>query len=407
MPDFTALRRDFPILSQEIGGRRLVYLDSAATAQVPLPVLERVRAHYVCDNANVHRGIHSLSERSTAAYEAARATAAAFLGAEPEEIIFTSGTTGGINLLAQMFAEQVLRPGDAVITTQMEHHSNLVPWQEACRRSGAELRVAPVTDRGELDLLALARLLTPEVKLLAITAVSNLTGTVNPLEAIIPAAHAVGAAVLVDAAQALRHRRIDVRALGCDFLVFSGHKLGSPGGIGVLYAARDRLAQLRPVRFGGGMVDDVTDYEATFSAAPQCFEAGTPNYPAAIGLGAALEYLQEIGLDAIAAHERELLAAYAEMLGKFPTVRILGAPRSRAGALSFTVEGASAFDVAVLLDKLGVAVRSGHHCARPLLRRLGADYAVRISPAFYNDFDEIETVEAALRCVFGVLGVRL
>ena len=406
MPDFAALRGDFPILTQELGGRRLVYLDSAATAQVPLPVLERMRAHYLSDNANVHRGIHSLSERSTAAYEAARGTAAAFLGAAPEEIIFTSGTTDGINLVAWMFSEQVLGPGDAVVTTQMEHHSNLVPWQEACRRSGAELRVAPVTDRGELDLPALARLLTPEVKLLAVTAVSNVTGTVNPLETIIPSAHAVGAAVLVDAAQALRHRRIDVRALGCDFLVFSGHKLCAPGGSGVLYAAREQQAGLRPVRFGGGMVDDVTDYEATWAEAPQCFEAGTPNYPASIGLAAALEYLQAAGLEAIAAHEHALLAAYEEMLGKFPAVRILGAPRERAGALSFTVEGASAFDVAVLLDKLGVAVRSGHHCARPLLRRLGADYALRISPAFYNILGEVEAVEAALRRVLGVLGVE-
>ena len=244
------------------------------------------------------------------------------------------------------------------------------------------------------------------MKLLAVTAVSNVTGTVNPLETIIPSAHAVGAAVLVDAAQALRHRRIDVRALGCDFLVFSGHKLCAPGGSGVLYAAREQQAGLRPVRFGGGMVDDVTDYEATWAEAPQCFEAGTPNYPASIGLAAALEYLQAAGLEAIAAHEHALLAAYEEMLGKFPAVRILGAPRERAGALSFTVEGASAFDVAVLLDKLGVAVRSGHHCARPLLRRLGADYALRISPAFYNILGEVEAVEAALRRVLGVLGVE-
>lgn len=407
MPDFDALRRDFPILEQKINGRPLIYLDSAATTQLPLPVLERMQQHYCGDNANVHRGIHSLSARSTAAYEAARAAAAAFLGALPEEIVFTAGATDGINLLAAAYAGQLLMPGDAVVATQMEHHSNLVPWQEACRRSGAELRVAPVTDSGELDLSALARLLTPAVKLLAITAVSNVTGTVNPLETIIPAAHAVGAAVLVDAAQALRHRRFDVRALDCDFLVFSGHKLCAPAGIGVLYGKRERLDGLRPVRFGGGMVEDVTERSAVWSGTPQRFEAGTPNYPAAIGLAAAIDYLQSAGPEAVAAREQALLAGYEEMLRSFPAVRVLGTPRERAGALSFTVEGASAFDVAMLLDRLGVAVRSGRHCAAPLLRRLGADYAVRISPAFYNSPDEVPAVRSALRRVFEVLGVAL
>lgn len=407
MPNLDALRRDFPILEQKINGRPLIYLDSAATTQLPLPVLDRMQRHYLGDNANVHRGIHSLSERSTAAYETARAAAAAFLGASPEEIIFTAGATDGVNLAAQMLSGQTLHPGDAVVVTQMEHHSNLVPWQEACRRSGAELRIAPVTDSGELDLSALARLLTPEVKLLAVTAVSNVTGTVNPLETVIPLAHAAGAAVLVDAAQALRHRRIDVRALDCDFLVFSGHKLCAPAGIGVLYGKQELLAPLHPVRFGGGMVDDVTELGAVWSGVPQRFEAGTPNYPAAIGLAAALEYLQSAGTEAIAAHEQALLAAYEEMLRAFPAVRILGAPRERAGAISFTVKGAAAFDVAVLLDRLGVAVRSGRHCAAPLLRRLGADYAVRISPAFYNSLDEVPAVSSALRRVFGVLGVAL
>lgn len=407
MTDFDMVRREFPILSSQVYGNPLVYLDNAATTQLPQCVLQTIQEHYEKYNSNVHRGIHYLSERSTVHFEMARESVRRFLGAKScKEIIFTSGTTDAINLVARGFQEQFLRPGDEVITTEMEHHANLIPWQEACRRSGATLRIIPLTDTGELDLNAYTAMLSPKTKLVAVTAVSNVLGTVNPLEDIIRMAHQVGAAVLVDAAQAMRHVRLCVQSLECDFLCFSGHKVMGPAGIGVLYGREEWLEQLPPVTFGGGIVDRATLYETTYDQLPQRLEPGTPNYPGAIGLAAALDYLFSLGLEEIAQREEWLLQEYEAMLKKFSSVRILGAPAKRAGAVSFTVEGASPYDISMLLDKLGVATRSGHHCAQPLLERFGVLYAVRISPAFYNQFEEISTVQSALERTLSVLGVR-
>lgn len=403
--DLSAAAGDFPILSGSVHGHPLIYLDNAATTQMPRCVLDRMQRHYAQDNANVHRGIHSLSERSTAQYEGARETVRRFLGARSaREIVFTSGTTGAINLVARGFQERFLRPGDEVIVTEMEHHSNLIPWQETCRRSGATLRIIPVTDGGELDLDAYSAMLTPKTRLVAVTAVSNVLGTVNPLKEIIAAAHRVGAAVLVDAAQAMRHMARPMQTLDCDFLCFSGHKLLAPGGIGVLYGRESLLEQLPPVSFGGGMVDQVRLSGADYGALPGRLEAGTPNYPAAIGLAAAMEYLSGAGLERVARREEELLRDYEEMLGEFQQIRILGHPARRAGAISFTAGNISPYDISMLLDRLGIATRSGHHCAQPLLRRMGAERAVRISPAFYNTPDEIDAVRQALRRIFAVLG---
>lgn len=407
MTDFDMVRGDFPILSTQTYGHPLVYLDNAATTQLPRCVLQTIQEHYEKYNSNVHRGIHYLSERSTAHFEMARETVRRFLGAKSsKEIIFTSGTTDAINLVARGFQEKLLRPGDEVIATEMEHHANLIPWQEACRRSGATLRIIPVTHAGDLDLDSYATMLSPKTKIVAVTAVSNVLGTVNLLENMIRTAHQVGAAVLVDAAQAIRHVRIQVQSLECDFLCFSGHKVMGPAGIGVLYGREEWLEQLSPVTFGGGIVDQVTLYETTYDQLPQRLEPGTPNYPGAIGLAAALDYLSALGLDEIAEREDRLLQGYENMLKKFPSVRILGEPAKRASVVSFAVEGASPYDISMLLDKLGVATRSGHHCAQPLLARLGVPYAVRISPAFYNQFEEISTVQSALERTLSVLGVK-
>ena len=391
--NIAAIRRDFPILSRQVHGRPLVYLDNGATTFVPEPVLAAVGEQYRTCQANIHRGVHYLSEQSTMRVERARAAVAAFLNAEaPEEIVFTSGATDAINLVARAFADGVLKPGDRVLTTEMEHHSNLVPWQQACRRAGAALLIAPMTDAGELDLDELMRALDAGPRLLAVTWVSNVLGTVNPLLQIIRIAHAVGCPVLVDAAQAMRHGAVDVRALDCDFLCFSGHKMMAPTGVGVLYGKLEWLKRLPPVSFGGGMIDEVTPLDATWAELPFKFEAGTPNIVGIIGLGAALDYLQSVGWNAIYAAEGDLLRYMEERLGALEGIRILGAPARRAGAISFHMNGAHPYDVAKLLDQLGVAVRSGHHCAQPLLARFGLTGAVRVTPAFYNTREEIDAL---------------
>ena len=395
--DIEAVRRDFPILSRRVHGHPLVYLDNGATTFVPEPVLTAVGAQYRTYQANIHRGVHYLSEQSTARVERVRQQVADFLNAEaPEEIIFTSGATESVNLVARAFADGILKPGDRLLVTEMEHHSNLVPWQEACRRAGAALDVVHVPETGELDQEELLRLLDAGPQLLAVTWVSNVLGTVNPLPQIIRMAHAVGCPVLVDAAQAMRHGRVDVGALDCDFLCFSGHKMMAPTGVGVLFGKRRWLERLPPASFGGGMIDEVDCKGATWAAPPFKFEAGTPNIAGIIGLGAALEYLQSLGLPAI--YEREAdLAAYAEArLRERDDLDILGAPGRRAGAISFNLLGLSPYDVAKLLDQLGVAVRSGHHCAQPLLARFGLSGAVRVTPAFYNTREEIDALIAGL-----------
>lgn len=394
--DVNGVRAQFPALAGTVHDRPLVYLDNAATAQMPRPVLEAVAA---CESrrGNVHRGIHDLSEESTAAYESARETVAAFLGARPEQITFTSGATDGLNRAARAI-EPALGPGDGVAVTRMEHHSNFLPWQQLCARTGAGLRVVPLTPAGELDRDALDRLLTPDVKLLAVTHCSNVLGTVNDIPALCALAHARGIPVAVDAAQSVCHRQVDAAALGCDWLAFSGHKLGAPFGVGVLYSKQP----LPPVVFGGGMVERVEDGRAVFAPSPLSGEAGTPNVSGAVGLAAAIRFRQALP-GGWMAHEASLLRRTEEVLAQTPGARVLGAPACREGCVSFTLDGVQAFDAAALLDQLGIAVRSGHHCAQPLLRSLGLDYALRVSPAFYNTPEEIDALGAGLKRILPIL----
>ena len=405
MLQVSEVRKDFPILNATVYGRRLVYLDNAATMQMPEPVLRAIVRHYHEDNANVHRGIHALSERSTRALEEARERVAAFLNARcSDEVVFTGGTTASLNQLADMLDHHV--PAEsAIVTTMMEHHANFVPWQSLCQRTGRPFLAAPLDERGDLDLQALEELFAEnDVGLLCVAHVSNVLGTVNPLQALIALAHAHGALAVVDAAQGIRHERIDVRALDCDFLAFSGHKIGAPTGIGVLYGKKRLLDELQPARFGGEMVDDVRVAATTFAAPPLRFEAGTPNYVGAIGLAAALAYLEGLGFDDIAGHEARLLAHAEEGLRSVDGLAILGNPVKRAGCLSFTVEGVHPFDLATMVDKLGVALRSGTQCAQPLLFEAYDVQAVtRLSPAFYNTFGEIDVAVEAVERVVALL----
>lgn len=390
-------REDFPILTEKVHQKPLIYLDNAATTQVPECVVDAMKEHWFHSNANVHRGMHTLSLRSTDAMERARRTVQRFLGAVcPEEVIFTSGTTASINSLANAYSFGILRSGDEVIVTEMEHHSNFVPWQEACKRSGAVFRTAPVTDRGDLDLDALASMLTARTRLVAVTWVSNVLGTINPIRSIIQMAHEKGALVLIDAAQAMRHTVVNVQELDCDYLVFSGHKMMGPTGIGVLYGKRELLESLPPGQFGGGMIQEVYTDRTTYGKLPFRLESGTPNYIGAIGLARALDYLTGIGMEQVAAYESKLLDQTIEILQDMQRVRILGSPEVRSGAVSFVVDGFNPTDTAMLLDSMGVAVRSGHHCAQPLLRRFSLECAVRVSPAFYNTPDEIQLFGKAL-----------
>lgn len=399
------IREDFPILDQTVFGNRLVYLDNAATTQMPQPVLEAIANHYHNDNANVHRGIHALSERSTRALENARGRVAGFINAAiPDEIVFTSGTTASLNMLADMMAH-ALRPECAVVTTIMEHHANFVPWQQMCERTRRPFLVVPLTEAGELDLAALEQTLAShKVGLVAVTHVSNVLGTVNPIGSIVELAHEHGALVAIDAAQSIRHEAIDVQELDCDFLAFSGHKMCAPTGIGVLYGKLALLEGLVPVRFGGEMVDDVRVAQTTFAPPPLRFEAGTPNYVGAIGLAAAIDYLESLGLEEVWSREKQL-ARYAEdVLSEIPGLNVLGRPALRAGCVSFSVEGVHPFDLATMVDKLGVALRSGNQCAQPLLyEAYDIGTVTRLSPAFYNTFDEIDDAVAALARVIKLL----
>lgn len=399
------IRLDFPILNTTVHNRPLVYLDNGATMQMPVQVMRAVEEQYCGFHANIHRGVHYLSEQSTSRVERARGAVAAFVNAaEPEEIIFTSGTTQSVNLTARAFSEICLGPGDVVVATEMEHHSNLIPWQEACRRTGAVLELVPLTPAGELDRAEFLRLMELGPKLVAMTWVSNVLGTVNPLEELIPLARRAGAAILIDAAQAMRHKRVDVQALDCDFLCFSGHKMMAPTGVGVLYGRRAWLERLPPVQFGGGMVDQVDARSAAYGALPFKFEAGTQNIAGIIGLEAAIQYLDNLGQEAVSAYESELLAYTEERLRTLPSAEILGAPQERAGAVSFNLAGFHGYDTAKLLDQLGVAVRSGHHCAQPLLKRFGLTSAVRVTPAFYNTKGEIDMLMDGLNRIAGLAG---
>ena len=390
------IRKDFPILKEKIYDRQLVYLDNGATTQMPECVMDCWREHYIHQNANVHRGIHYLSEKSTMALERARETAARFVGCNhPEQIIFTSGATDSLNLAAFGYALPRLEPGRKVIVTEFEHHSNYVPWQQAAKRKGAEFLVIP--RKGDLlDFSALEQALDKDTVMLSVTAVSNVTGTRMPLEQIIPMAHNYGIPVCVDASQAMRHGSMDVEKLDCDFLAFSGHKMTGPGGTGVLYGKKEYLEQMEPVRFGGGMVDVVGAADTTFGDIPYRFEAGTPNYPGNIALAKAMEYLASGGLEEIAVREDRLTAYLEETLRRINGVRIIGGTQPKHGVVSASVEGVPPYDLASFLDKWGIAARSGNHCAQPLLRSLGCESVIRFSPAFYNTQEEIDLLSEAM-----------
>ena len=392
--DVGRIRADFPILSETVrGGHPLVYLDNAATSQKPRQVIAAISRFYSSENANIHRGLHYLSERATTAYDAAREKVARFLGAgSPSEIVFTRGTTEAINLVAQSWGRSNLRPGDEVLVTGMEHHANLVPWQLVCEQTGATFRAVPITDQGELDLDAFDRLLSDRTRLFAVGHVSNALGTVNPVRELTARARARGALVLVDGAQSAPHMPIDVSELGCDFFACSGHKLFGPTGIGVLYGRMAILDGMPPWQTGGDMIERVTLERTTWAAPPARFEAGTPPIAEVIGLAAAIDYVESVGLGAIGAWESQLLARATELIGALPGVRLVGTAREKAGVLSFVLEGIHPHDVGTVLDDEGVAVRAGHHCAQPVMQRFGIPATVRASFAFYNTPDEIDVL---------------
>jgi cysteine desulfurase/selenocysteine lyase len=396
--NLAALRHDFPVLGRLVHGKPLVYLDNGATSQKPRFVIEAIRSFYEGHCANIHRGVHLLSVEATAAYDAARARiASALRAARPEELVFTRGTTEGINLVARSWGDRQVQSGDEILLTEMEHHANIVPWQMLARRAGATLRVLPVTDTGELDLEALDALLGPRTKIFAFTHVSNVLGTVNPVAELCRRARERGIVTLVDGAQALPHGPVDLAEIGCDFYVFSGHKVFGPDGIGVLYARGSLLSGMDPYQSGGDMVERVTFAETTFRAPPDRFEAGTPNISGAVGLGAAFEYLEGLDWTAVREHEHLLGGAAHEALRSVPGLRIQGTAPGKAPVVSFTLEGVHPHDIGTILDSEGVAVRAGHHCAQPLLARLGVPSTARASFAFYNTLEEVETLAKAVR----------
>jgi len=401
--DAQALRARFPIFARTVHGKPLVYLDSANTAQRPRAVIDAVSGFYERHNANVSRAVHALGTEATELYEQARQRIAAFIGARPGELVLTSGTTQAINLVAYSFALPRLRPGDAVLVTQMEHHANIVPWQLVCERAGARIKVAPIGQDGVLDLDALFEAMTPEVKLLGLAHVSNVLGTVNPVAAICREARGRGIPVLVDGSQALPHFAVDVPALGCDFYAFTGHKMYGPTGTGGLWARREHLEAMPPFFGGGEMIREVRFEGTVFADPPHRFEAGTPNIAGVVGLGAAVAFLEELGMDAVAAHENALRDRLAAALAAVPGVRIYGTAPGKVGVFSFLVEGAHAHDLATLLDLDGVAVRSGHHCAHPLMQFFGVPATCRASLGIYNTDADIDRFIAALQTVRGLL----
>ncbi|MGB3134895.1 MAG: cysteine desulfurase [Candidatus Macondimonas sp.] len=405
--DVARVRRDFPILDQAIHGRPLVYLDNAATAQKPRAVLEAMDHYYRESNANVHRGVHTLSERATALYEGGRDRARAFLNArEREEIIFVRGTTEAINLVAQSYARPRLKPGDEILITHLEHHSNTVPWQMVCEQTGASLKVVPITPDGALDLEAFERLLGPRTRIFAVAHVSNALGTVNPIAELTARARAAGAMVLIDGAQGVPHRAVDVQALDCDFYAFSAHKLYGPTGIGVLYGRRELLEAMPPWQGGGDMIRTVRFDGSTWNDLPYKFEAGTPAIAEAVGLGAALDYVDRIGLDAISRHEAALLNYALERLREIDGIRFIGSAPQRASVVSFVVEGVHPHDLGTILDHAGVAIRAGHHCAMPVMDFYGVPATARASLACYNTTADIDALVAALQGARDLFGGR-
>ena len=404
--DVSRVRSDFPILEREVRGQPLVYLDNAATAQKPRAVIAAMEEYYETGNANVHRGVHALSQEATLAYESVRERAAKFLGAgSPSQLVFTSGTTAALNLVAQSYGGLVLQPGDRILVTEMEHHSNLVPWQLVAERTGATIAAIPVADSGGLDLAALERLLGEgRTRIVAVTHASNVIGAINPINAIAEMAHEVGAVIVVDGAQSAPHLRLDLEAMDCDFFACSGHKLYGPTGIGLLYGKRDLLEAMPPWQGGGGMIREVQIERSSYAPPPERFEAGTPPIAEVVGLGAALDYLTRWDWEALVAYEQDLVAEAGRKLATIPGVRILGAGADRVSVLSVVLEGIHAHDAGTVLDTLGVAVRAGHHCAQPLMRRFGVTATLRASFGAYNTHQEIDVLVEGLARARKVLG---
>ena len=403
--DVERIRRDFPILKLKVNGKPLVFLDNAASSQMPQPVIDRWVRYQTSQHANIHRAVHYLSETATAEYEAARRKAQAFINAREErEVIFTSGTTDGINLVMHGYGRKFIGAGDEIILTTLEHHSNIVPWQMLAEEKGAKLRVVPVNDRGELLLDEYLKLFNDRTKFAGITHVSNALGTINPVREMIATAHEHGVPVLIDGAQAAPHLKVDMQELDCDFYAFSGHKLCGPTGIGVLYGKARLLEQMQPFKGGGDMILSVTFENTTYNVIPQKFEAGTPPIAAAIALGAAIDYLSATGMDRIAAHETDLLDYATGEVNRLPGVRIIGAAEKKAAVLSFVVDGVHPHDVGTLLNEEGVAIRTGHHCAQPVMQRFKVAATSRASFAFYNTLAEADALVAAIRKVQKVFG---
>jgi cysteine desulfurase/selenocysteine lyase len=402
------IRDEFPILHQEVNGHPLVYLDNAATTQKPRAVMAALDRFYERDNANVHRGLHALSMRATDAYEGARSRVATFVNAEaPEEIVFTRGTTESINLVASSWGGANLRKGDVILLTEMEHHSNLVPWQLVAQRTGATLRYLPVTgDDGLLDLSQLDRVLTPEVRVFAFTHVSNTLGTINPVADLCARARRVGAVTVIDAAQSIGHMPVDVRAIGCDFLAFSGHKMASVTGIGALYGRKALLDAMPPWQGGGGMISNVDFFESRWKPTPERFEAGTPNFGDAVALGAACDFLDTLGREEIRRHDGALARLAYERLSALPGIRVLGPKGERGGLVSFAFESLHAHDVVTFADEDGIALRGGHHCNQPLMRRLGLTSTARASFYVYNEEREVDALVASLRRTLKFFGLQ-
>ena len=402
--DVQRVRRDFPILQQEVRGRPLVYLDNAATSQKPHQVIDALTRYYTAENSNIHRGVHYLSELATTKYEATRSTVKRFINAgEEREIVFVRGTTEGLNLVAQSFGRQRVGEGDEVIISTMEHHSNIVPWQMLCEERGARLRVIPINDDGELLLDEYEKLLSPRTKLVSLVHVSNSLGTINPIKRIIETAHAQGVPVAIDGAQAAPHLRLDVQDMDCDFYTFSGHKLFGPTGIGVLYGKAEHLEAMPPYQGGGDMIKSVTFEKTIYNDLPYKFEAGTPHIAGVIGLGAAIDYVEGIGLDRIGAHESELLRYGIERLSAIDGLKLIGTAGHKASILSFVLDGVHPHDVGSILDGEGIAIRTGHHCTQPVMERFGIAATARASLAFYNTKEEIDALVEGIHHVSEVM----
>ena len=398
--DVESIRKDFPILRQQLRGHPLVYLDNAATTQKPQLVLDTLARYYAAGNANIHRGVYELSEDATAAYDGARSKVKQLLNAaSSREIVFTRNSTESINLVAQTFGRQHLKAGDEVLITHMEHHSNIVPWQLLCEQCDAELRVAPIDETGTLQLDEFERLLGPRTRLVSVVHLSNSLGTINPVQTIVEMAHRHGIPVLIDGAQAVYHMPVDVQALGCDFYVFTGHKLYGPTGIGVLYGREDLLEKMPPYQGGGDMIQSVTFAKTTYAELPNKFEAGTPHIAGAVGLGAAVDYLHKIGFDGIGSHEADLLAYGTEALADVDGLRLIGTAAKKASILSFVMEGAHPHDIGTIVDRDGVAIRTGHHCTQPVMDRFDIPATARASIAMYNTRDELDALARALKRV--------